>query len=425
MKKRLSRREFVARSSAGLAAFALGPILTSCDSPTGSRGESRVTLFSNPTDPQLASVRTDDGTQVHYFGRRSAAGVPSFVDRLLVERREGQGVWMDLDAQSRPTRLQAEDGTTLELAWLGPRRAVLTLVSSDGAAQSTVEFDFANPGAAAARMAPSAAPSGTRTRAGRAVLREVQAPIAAEGPAYAVAGAGCTVNVRQCGALRASPVTVGVRVWEPGIDGDLLGNFPAYRQGEGVYRAVIPTDLNPPVRLDEVCEQIGDVMGAACDAWDFISQTPGAAEAMVVTMESSLVLVLSPEPLSKLVLIVEWMVIALEVVCGVQGTEVADGVCDAEVLNRSFGGNVALVPYVLGMPGDFIGQPVTVPGTGPFPTLTVELPALPEVRRLTVSPAAPSAGTDYVATADVACLPRARGCGCRSWGRTATPTASR
>jgi hypothetical protein len=407
-----ARRDFVRIAGISLAGVAVGgtSLLGACDLFTGNddkKGEdSPFTLMTNPTDPLLLRATTAGGT-VEYFGSRDSRGVPTRVEHVTVDVG-GEAHRFALGANSLPYHIDTPSGVQFYLEWTGPREAVVTTVSANGEYQVTTRVDFASPPSTQsivnpAQVTPRALRSGKRVRLSVAGLPD--APPLQTNPT----GNTVAVRVLRCGAVDNGTVMVDVVVRGP--DGRFLLSVPAVRGADNLFRATIPGNIAPTYNLQENCLDLEDIFSLPCDVLEGL----GEGAAVFICNAIAVAIDAATFPSGEAALLMAGchrMVPAMEAYCATLGASPQPGspslgqmLCEAAFEDRDIPRDISLTAQVRALPQSVSSSTVTVSAGGPFPLLTVDMGGQPAIRDLTLSPSNPGRGVDYVARAQIYCIP--------------------
>lgn len=444
----MRRREFFITLGTGVLGLAAASFLTGCNrSQSGEGGGggtpaappaglSNFTIMTNSSDPLLVTAKTSDGRVVECFGTRGVSGKPTVIDQIFLRSDNGDAIRYDLDSTGRPIKMIAIDGTQFLLNWTSSTTAAATIISSDGTAQVNTTVDFGPASKAAALGLSSFAPNTTPTkkngslpRGGRRITLQLDPPQAGamKSPAMlgaqtdadmsvlagtilaAQGGGACTVRVTSCD-LPEENADVYVVVNTDGQFKKFLGSFRASRVTAGIYQATIPTNLAPSINPSEICESLADALGNVCDVG---FSAPGVPEALCLQISVAVALTFIGAPIAAGIETACLSVTSgLDLYCNTVGASpapggpsIADTLCKADALNRTFVDDILLTPKMACLPTACVGGSRLVPGQGPFPDLSVNLGSNTLVRSLTLTPPSPSAKQGYVGTADISCLP--------------------
>lgn len=405
------RRDFVRIAGISVAGIAAGgtSLLGACDLFTGADDEqgkdSPFTLMTNPTDPLLLRAAIAGGT-VEYFGSRDSRGVPTRIDHIIVDQN-GEAHRFALGANSLPYHIDTPSNVQFYLEWTGPREAVVTTVSANGEYQVTTRVDFSSPSSTqsipnAAQLPPRTPRSGKRAR-----LSVVGLPTPT--PNANAAGNTVVVRVLRCGVVDTGFAMVDVVV--RGSDGVFLLALPAVRGSDNLFSTTIPSNIAPTYNPRETCSDLEDILSLPCDVLEGLGTGAAVTICSVVATAIDVLTIPSGEA-ALLIAACHRVVPAMEVYCSTLGAAPQPGspslgemLCDAVFENRDIPRDIRLTAQVRALPQNVSSSTVTVPAEGPFPLLTVDMGGKTTIRGLTLSPSSPGAGVDYVAQAQIYCVP--------------------
>jgi hypothetical protein len=195
------------------------------------------------------------------------------------------------------------------------------------------------------------------------------------------------------------------------VNGSFLLSVPAVRGADNVFRAMIPGNIAPTSNLQERCLDFEGVLSLPC----VVLEGLGAAAAVFVCSAVSIAIDALTIPSGEAALLIaacHRMVPAMELYCATLGNSPAPGspsfgqmLCEAAFENRDVPQEIRLTAQVRALPQSVSSSTVTVPAGGPFPLLTVDMGGQTAIRSLTLSPSNPGEGVDYVARAQIYCIP--------------------
>ncbi len=382
----------------------LGPL-----SASTSLSVSQIQIATNNTDILLLKAQAPGGEIIEYLGNKDGQGFATSVNAYRVTTTTGETHSFLLDHESRPVEIQADDGSTFSIVWQSNTAATVTAVSADGSSQVTVAVDLASQGG------QSSTASSVRAFA----LRQTGTPasgsrhsrLAAPKPDLCVEPRSRTTNTPQ--AVNAATTTVSVgrcgmaennaNVWIVYTSDTQLFALPGSLVGNGVYSVSIPTPPTETPPLLTLCQIVGGVVEAAC----LVNQSVGTP--MLVTA-CGLIVVSAP----GLAIVCEAVVTALPAICATVGIGVPGGpnvaqlLCDdfIDAIDRATSGPVTLrARATIPGAGQASSEPVSAPGTGPFPSFDLQFPGELQIASFGTTPLDPAPFESYVATAEIVCAP--------------------
>lgn len=390
-------------------------------------------VYVNPADPMLVSARTADGGSIECFGEKSTDGTPTALARVRYQTATQIGTdhatWLDFDDDGSIAAITTTEGASIEFNWTGGASAVLTAISAGGEVQveTTVDTSTAK---APPRVRRPTETVGVPARDGRRLHVRAMDPSEAASQRWTARGAKRSASAAATGT---SQVFVYVTRCGSAVDGvltsvtldnpysELPNTYTAFPTGApGEYVATLPTE---PVsragdRAKEICESLESVLSTGCTAAKLAAgQETYVCASLAAAIDAAL---LGPTGEGVSILAAcEAGFAALRAYCETLGADGGEGtpsiaskficgniksVVDRAVQNSS--GTLSLQAWASGKgltPAHSDAQNVSP--TGPFPSLAIAFPdAGPIVHPITLSPADPSAGQDYVASVRVECL---------------------
>lgn len=199
------------------------------------KGE-KWTVMSNPTDPMIATIKTDT-SEINFFGERDAQGVPSKLTLFIVKLKRDT-IFYEIDDLGRPLFIQSANGISFKYVWNSTGQADLTVTTQNA------EHIFSAP-VILVNQHNNGTPPTPNTPQGKDNL---------------------LVNVKLCGTAVTSDVG---QVWvKVSTNGDIPSKFeiPA-NFVNGKYSATLPSSntvsLNP---LPNACNTISEILSFACKA---------------------------------------------------------------------------------------------------------------------------------------------------------------
>ena len=441
----MRRRELLITLGTGALGLAVAFFLKGCGSSQSDEGGgggapaappaglSNFTIMTNSSDPLLVTAKTSDGRVVEYFGTRDVSGKPIAIDQIFIRSDNGDAIRYDLDSTGRPTKMIAIDGTQFLLNWTSSTTAAVTVITSDGTAQVNTTVDFVQASNNVALGLSSLAPiattiqkTGSAPRGGGRITLQLGPPqtgaikssamlgaqrdagiSALAGTVLAAQGVGtCTVRVTRCELPDDHGQEVYVNVMDSGSK-KVLDRFPARKVSAGIYQATIPTDLAPSINLKDVCGSVVDVIGHACT----LQKTAGGGGALCIGISVAIAitgigLLVAAQIEAACLLVTAQLTVACPSL-NAAGPKLVDVLCNADVLNRTYVGDIALTPHVPCYATGFCvgGATRSAPGQGPFPDLSINHGSETRIESYTLNPTSPSAKQGYVGTVAISCLP--------------------
>ena len=364
---------------------------------TANEEVSNFTVMTNSSDPLLVMAKTDDGSIVEFFGERDGSGIPSKVD-LIVVTKGNDTTYFYLDAQGRPKNVLTNNGIEFSFNWITNKKAALTVVSQYGEVQINTEIKMSKSPHTPVREETNGNSNYSRmgkkvflrfTPSTPVILTEPNGPVDFNGTS--------SVDIVSCGF----PADGTAFVIGRSISGKHLGYFPAKRVTLGKYAYSIPYDIAPLIDPKRVCNEIANVIAKACDL-DVPAFTAALCPALTAAMVASGVGTIAAAPIGAAC---EYIALSMQAYCGlIAPTTAPDKICAAALSNRSFKEDIVLYAGVNALPKTVYSASKIVSPGSTYPSFGVDLGSATTVRTLKITPSAPAAGDDFVATADVSCL---------------------
>jgi hypothetical protein len=218
-------------------------------------------LFTDPAEPRLFRFVDASGAAISVFGAKDDAGqvggVTSVFGEAPEQRGQGAGTWLHLDEASRPSRIVAADGSTVELTWQGDGSAVIDGISGDGAAQASTSAEVP--------AALTRDPSGGTT----AALSADATPPSREQSGALPTKTLFIAEIKRCGISPADRDVQNVHMTVENAPG--APTYPATRLDSGRYAATLPLNPTTPppapssAEVEKLCGQVGTVVVKSCN----------------------------------------------------------------------------------------------------------------------------------------------------------------
>jgi hypothetical protein len=381
-----------------------------------------MVVYADASDPRLLRVTNDDGV-FEYYALRDATGIPTAITGVVVDNADGR-TRFDLDGLGLPVEAFAANGTHFSFEWdLAARAVIVTIVSPSGESQVSTLVDLAaqpftartlsvgGPATAAQARARNRAPRGGIPA--RAVARPSTFAWTGDEPTLALGSTPSgqvLTSVSDCG-LPAGDLQVLTRVTDVSNSAQ-VGVFPAHYLGGGLFSTTIPLGQETVEANEETCAAIADALGTVCTLLDAL----GPAAATTICSALSAAIDFATFPSGEAALLISGCLSAIplmETYCSTLGAAPAPGapdlaqrLCEAVFDNTVYSSQLELVSCVAALPANVCSLPQVVDAAGLFPvTLFVDLGSNSAIRTLTLDPSSPAQDQDYVATADISCLP--------------------
>lgn len=371
------------------------------------QGTSKFTVMSNAKDPQILTAKTSDGETINVFGSRDEKGTPKRIDQIAVIDAYKKEQVFFLDESTRPTKIFADNGTTFYLNWLSEKRFALTVISKDKSTQINTEVDLTKE-----QNQPKSL--GIETQYPNQVTRKSKLNLSypslisfepEEGKGLDSETA-CNLFVKQCGLPTDADVWIEIR----SVGGlDLLRKIYPSKTSTGVYQGLIPNDLAPATKPNEICKSIVTLL----DNMSMIGTGALATLGVAICYQLNLALSskISQTTNTEMTTACAKIVTALLLYRTTLGNKVAPGapslasqLCNSDFLNVSMGGNVEITGGVRAFPSDKLSAKKVVPGQGPYPDIVIDLGSKTVLNSFTLVPSTPGYDQDYNAIAKVSCL---------------------
>ncbi len=404
------------------------PAMIACDPPAPPAGDSSAfqidelsdgefILYNHPDDPRILGGLTEDGEGLTVYAEKDGRGLPTNLTALRYQEPYELGTddatWIFFDDSGQLGKMLGVDGSTIEFDWISATRVAVSAVSADGSTQVNTTMDLSGSSPGKPKTATAA-----RERAGCDV--SISRSLGAKVSASAAPKDTVIVYVERCNR----PVD-GAEVFVTfGSPGDPAHpSFPARPTGiAGEYKVQLPVRVPMTDITDaELCQEIASALGHGCT---FTDNVPGGQDLLCAELGAAVAAgTLNPPAGGGTFVMCEATFKALTVYCSTLGKgyhgapSLADAIC-AQIRQQEAAGNVydpfpaisqshAEIQAFARLPGTPMGtsQPLSVPATGPFEELLINLQDTEVLDRFSTTPAAPEPGESYVATAKLSCIP--------------------
>lgn len=368
-----------------------------------------ATYFVNPADPRLVQSEVAPGSTVTWFGDKDDEGRATFISGFQVDDTENGKTLFTNDSFGRPLTIVSPSGAVFEIDYTGGSGTpVITAISPDGTVQVNTTLET--------KSEVISTPSSSIRKNDRIeteFLPGVMAP-AREDEAYLATvlngklskgGVGnVTTSVTNCGEPEAdATVTWTVRSDLTGTN--ILSDAQSVPGANGTYTLFFPVRSADEITTsrEQLCEGVEDAVNGSCD---LLSNSGLAADQFCAAVAGALAGVTGPGAI-LLLAECELIVVAAQLACSAAGTVNLD--CDSINIEDAFTGQndtLTFTPTVT-VPGKL---PVTLPSqtaslAGPFPSFTHEVGDDPAIGAFRTSPVDPQPGQDYLAEAEILCVP--------------------
>ncbi len=390
--------------------LALAALVAACSGGSGSSSPPPVNqdngwrVFTDAQDGRLASRALPDGRRILFSGRRAADGQPEALTHVQVEQPGGPLLFA-LDASGFPAQTYSASGAQMQWEQVGPRTYALTAIDPTGSVELRTELDLDNP-----PSLPQVRLSAPNIRRGAEAQLSFAATASEVHLAHGLGAAqgSVVVEVTECGQP-TDQRTVFVRVEDLSND-EFVGTFPAASIGGGQYVAQVPTgQVSVPITPD-ICSTLESILGTACTGLELAGPAfPSlACAALAAAAASSGIGALAAAPILEMCLASS---VAMELYCASLGASPAPGapslaqmLCEA-IPAAPTPSQLRLQAFYAALPSSVYGPAVETAANAALPTLRIDDSSLPVIVSLELNPSAPGQGQNYVATANIGCLP--------------------
>ncbi|MGI9431826.1 MAG: hypothetical protein ACR2PQ_06420 [Myxococcota bacterium] len=334
------------------------------------------TVAPHAADPRMLGFDNAFGEFVEIGGEKDAAGLPTAIGWVQTVGPEGVGR-IEFDAQSRPLRAVAPDGTRFELTWGADGDVFVEALTADGSVQANASASLGAPVAAAPLASARRVPRGANISA-------------------------ATVSV--CG----EPVTrASVNLLAARLDDENGSEFsvPGSHQGEGIYHFGLPSAASLKAEVQPVCEGVLGLVGVNCAFLGALG--PAGVHAICPLVGRSALGTRNALAAGSIYATCLRMfeTYIREGFRGCRGIDEED-ICriaieralpeDTEPFDAAV---VADIPFE----GRFTSDLVSLDLNGALPDFTIDVEGETSLASFTTVPADPAPGENYTASADVSC----------------------
>jgi hypothetical protein len=349
-----------------------------------------------------------DGLTVDYFGSRDDAGNPISLEYVNVTDTAGDTTSITIVDQ-KPSTIQTEDGTILNLIWLSDTEFRLQAISPDGQYEASIPVDLENPEASV----PSATPLVTSPPVRAACIDATHTLRLVNYEQDNDLGASTATNLRvgQAGPTIDVDVSKCSQPYDPGVvkvrfEGFWLGgsvDYFAQRIDTGTYQARIP-DLDRDAPIGETCAAAVKAIDTSCIA--LRNMTPVQITALCVRTGAQI-----PNQAARVAVTAgcEAALLAARAYCNLPGRSPAPGapsgpsrICEGLKNFEQGPETVTLTPHAYDSATTqwLFGSPQAVPSQGPFPTLSLAFsPSATSIESVATFPLDPTPDMGYTVSA--------------------------
>ena len=367
-------------------------------SPSTPAVESNITLLTHQQDPLILKIdkQSEGEGIIEYYGTRGSDGLPVRIDQIRQLKGNQESV-VGFNEDNRIDYIRAFNGVQFYMEWQSNTRFILTAVTPDESFQLNTPVDLNNSEASAWNNAVS-----PNNRSGNIQLAESTRQQVQVNDFYKTQDdINSYFTITKCGPFKAEN-WVEVR----SEAGDFIRRLPTHEVALGKYSYIVPSDISGSVNPQDLCNTTGEVLDMVCDLANGI---PGGIYLMGTTMCTAISAAIATTGVGAAIAApifaaCENLAIGLEVYCDVPGLSTLCNefnFLDVDIYEYP---EIVLNGAVLGTPQNFLTSPITVSSQGPFPDLSLQLPATTKINTLNVSPAAPMQDQDYQVVAEIGCL---------------------
>lgn len=237
--------------------------------------QSTYEFYTNPTDPTIAMVTQEDGTEVMYFGTKDADGIPLELQMITVKYPgENDTYKVVMKEDGTPGKIITTEGSIFEFEPISEKEFYMSIVSSTGEIRIDTKVNIDSLDNLKA-FDEAVLPQGTQPRA----CTEVKAPAysafsenAIQEKQKNILGNKLVVNMTICGKNVPSIYITPVLFIKPPV-GQMLVS-PGMGTGQGEYSFMLPQPSPPSQKIQEICSKAGLVLAGVCPLLPF---TPKSA----------------------------------------------------------------------------------------------------------------------------------------------------
>ena len=373
------------------------------DVPAAEEGDGKapIEVCLDVNNPLCAKVTTEDNDVICYYADKDAEGYPTVLREFRAELANGESCSIVYDEKGRPVTMVAPNGGRFYLEWLSDTRAGLTMVDpTTGEQVNTLldleEVDLDEDAGTEAEPEVTRAAAPERGRLRMEVRPAEAAPVGTRASSRAEITSGTIpvrLYLRDCDLLTDAECYVDVCEGRSTKFIDLLATHKGVRISKGVYEVYISKSFGEgSLFLD--CAKIVELLETPCNiygAYGWVVAGIGGILMRIPTLQT--------EIFGAAVLGIEAVV---EMACRYESR--------CELLTSSDSYYVTLIPRVVSPAGgiwdsNIWGDPVYVDlSKGAIADMEVRWGGEPYIASVKLDPPAPT--SDYIATADLRCIPK-------------------
>ena len=367
-------------------------------SPSTPAVDSNITLLTHPQDPLILKINKESEGEgiIEYYGTRGSDGLPVRLDQIR-QIKDNQESVVGFNEDNRINYIRAFNGVQFYMEWQSNTKFILTAVTPDESFQLNTPVDLNDSETSAWNNAVS-----PNTRSGNIHLTEsTRKQVQVKSFSKTQDDMNSYFTLTKCGPFKAEN-WVEVR----SEAGDFIRRLPTHEVALGKYSYLVPSDISGSINPQDLCNATGEVLDMVCELSNGI---PGGIYLMGTTMCTAISAAIAITGIGAAIAApiftaCESLAIGLEVYCDVPAlSTLCDeyNFLDIDIYQYP---EIVLNGAVLGDPQNFVTSPVTVSSQGPFPDLSLQLPATTKINTLNVNPAAPMQDQDYQVVAEIGCL---------------------
>ena len=233
--------------------------------------ENYLSLYTNPTDPQILKLSTKDGNTVEYFAEKDEKGRPTALTHIYATSPKGAMTKVIMDEQARPARFLNDDGTDLRIEWLSDTVIEVTMTIPGEQTEPPILIDLQNPSEYLSEEQGEALKKLTGNFQDVTNAQTLLPSMSSSESKTSANTSTDIVNifVKRCDGP-ANDAIVELRVKY----GESTFQLPCSLTGDGEYSVSIPvatTGIGATAR--EICEDVDTALGVTCEFSEYLSTT--------------------------------------------------------------------------------------------------------------------------------------------------------
>lgn len=374
-------------------------------------GLEEIQLSKNANSNEIGFFVTNAGDTILLTGEKDELGNTKEIT-LLSFVSDNDNILIRFNENKLPETIESKSGVNINLDWLTSTSALVKVFDSNTNTYiSTVWYTDSVP----EPQSESKSRSVPQTREGKCRMMitpevtyqsdNIRNRSSRSTPIEEVQDKVCVFSTSQCGVMTDLSTWISLRNAKTGKS--IENVYYTKRQSEGVYYYIIPSTSFPAKASNqELCQKIDFALSALEGGCTLLAGISGLTDWIAIACASTGI---GAPPAAVLAAITKVAVVgsvSLQVFMAANGTQGLMSTCNPEWYYKEYvAADLELHPYVITKTDVIHCESVILtPDSGPI-YIDQDVDGEPTIDNFTLSPAYPSAGQSYVATANFHCVP--------------------